>query len=405
MDLIYMNAQKEDVGVLDDYTLDLAYGTDENNFACEVSSSNNVCEPGYYLYFENTEYGGVIDSVEVDTQNETVIYKGRTWHGILDSKICKPDLGDDYLVMNGEANAVIKELLTRFGLTGFFKASNTDSKINISNYKMNRYISGYQGILKMLKKASAKLNISFKEGFAELTAEPLIDYTEQDDFDNDQISFKIEKNYNPINHVICLGKGDLKDRQVIHLYVDSLGNISGLQTQKYIDEVVAVYDNANTESEEELIKGGIELIQASWNQDTVDFSFDSNEEYFDINDVIGANELITGTSVKATITKKIIKLDKYSIDIAYECESTVGTVASGGFPSTDGSSDMTIQLFPWFIIEGDENGNLYCEYRDEQPNFTIENGKLYINNPRSNMTSFETEIINENIYSYVNVTE
>lgn len=344
MDLIYMNSQKEDIGVLDDYTLDLAYGADENNFVCSVNSNNNVCKAGYYLYFENTEYGGIIDAVEVNTEDETVTYKGRTWHGILDSKIASPDVGSDYLILNGEANTVIKRLLERFQLTAFFKASDIDSDIDISNYKMNRYISGYQGILKMLKSVNAKLFLSFHEGFVELSARPLIDYTKQDDFDNDQISFTIEKNYNPINHVICLGKGDLKDRRVIHVFADKFGNISGNQTLFGVDEICVTYENSNTESDDELLQGGIDLIKEAYASDSIEFEFQSNEEYFDVSDVIGANEITTGIYVKASISKKIVNIDKFSTNISYECEAGTGTVASSGYPSSGsggGSGEKT----------------------------------------------------------------
>jgi hypothetical protein len=55
MDLIYMNASKEDVGVLMDYELDLAFGADENNFECRIQANSHCCSAGYYLYYEATE--------------------------------------------------------------------------------------------------------------------------------------------------------------------------------------------------------------------------------------------------------------------------------------------------------------------------------------------------------------
>ena len=53
MDLVYMNVEKEDIGILSDYTLDLAFGSDENDFECVVDIDSHVCNEGYYLYFEN----------------------------------------------------------------------------------------------------------------------------------------------------------------------------------------------------------------------------------------------------------------------------------------------------------------------------------------------------------------
>ena len=147
MDLIYMNSDKEDIGVLKDYTFDLAFGSSENDFECVVSAKNNVCKPGFFLYYEGSEYGGIIDSVYVDTESENIKYLGRTWHGIIASKIIQPDANQDYLILNGEANAVIDSLLSRMGLSSLFKVSNDESGINISNYKMNHNPSSHNFVL------------------------------------------------------------------------------------------------------------------------------------------------------------------------------------------------------------------------------------------------------------------
>jgi microcystin-dependent protein len=337
MDLIYMNTDKEDVGVLKDYTLDLEFGSESNNFECAVSSNNHVCDAGFYLYYENAEYGGVIDSIAFNTDSEEVIYKGRTWHGILESKILEPDKGADYLIVEGDANTVLSSLISRMGLDGLFKVSTTASSIDIS-YQMHRYVGGYTGIQKMLKKHGAKLYIEFKKGFVELSAKPLIDYSQDEQFDTDQITFNIQKNYKPINHVICLGKGELKNRRVIHVYADKEGNISGTQTLTGMDEVSATYENANVESDDELSQGGIDIINASWSADTVDFSFDSDKETFDVGDIIGAMERTTGAEVKAYITSKIVNISKGTTSIQYGCNASAGA-SSGGFPSSGGGGE------------------------------------------------------------------
>ena len=388
MDLIYTNAAKEDVGVMKDYTFDLAFGADENDFQCQIVRGNHCCEAGFYLYNEGTEYGGIIDSVAVDTDADTVTYHGRTWHGILESKVIEPlkekdestdgvivklegknlsyfsggsgafwstiseellaiinnlqigtytvsfkakltanenndntmlstdliglrlfqeenviqlhdafgsteintvktfekkftitpenigsfisirlygtgrdgvgatgsveisefqiesgtvateykpykSLLNEYLVLTGEANSVLQWLIDRMELSHLFVASTEASGITISSYKMNRYISGYKGIRKMLKASGAKLMIAFKGGMVELSAVPLVDYSEDEQFDTDQIAFAAKKNSNPINHVICLGKGDLAEREVIHVYADSDGNLSHTKPEGY----------------------------------------------------------------------------------------------------------------------------------------------------------------------------
>lgn len=347
MDLIYMDESKKDIDVLKDYTLDLAYGSDENDFECKVNINNNVCKTGYYLYFEGEEYGGVIDSVGVDTDETTVTYSGRTWHGILESKVLQPDEGEDYLSVSGEANEVLKLLIERMGLSELFKVSTLNSKIQISSYQMNRYIKGYTGIMKMLKAYNAKLNMVFNRGFVELSASPLTDYSRDEQFDTDQISFTIKRNSKHINHVICLGRGDLKDRRVIHIYCDLLGNISGTQTLTGLDEMCEIYDNSNAESDEDLIQGGIDKITESFASDSVDFSLDSNDQYiFDVNDKVGAREQITGTYVVASVSKKIVNISNNSTSISYDCEADTVSVSAGPYPSSgDGSeSGQTVSI-------------------------------------------------------------
>lgn len=318
MDLIFANELKEDLGVMKDFTFDLAFGSDENNFECTIVGSNHCCEAKYFLYCEGTEYGGIIDSIKVDTNNDEITYLGRTWHGVLDSKVLQPDDGEDYLIVSGDANEVLGALIERMGLSELFAASANASDINISNYQMHRYITGYKGIKKMLKEFGAKLNISFKDGFVELSAKPFVDYSKEDQFDTDQIAFVVQKNSNPINHVICLGKGELANREVIHVYADSSGYISRTQSQTGIDEVIVVYENTNAESSEELQQGGIDKILESWNSDEIKFDFDSNDETFDVGDIVGAKEKVTGIEVNAEITKKIVTISNNTTTISYE---------------------------------------------------------------------------------------
>jgi len=481
VDLIYMNANKEDIGVAQDATLDLAFGSGENDFECKIASVNHCCKEGYFLYYEGTEYGGIVDDIYINTDKEEITYHGKTWHGMMNAKVIEPlkdtdengdgvtvhkggknlldcsglkeatingvtftpvynngqleyivangtatenanyvlanketcinrylglkgqriafngcpaggsrnnytfiiqgfeedgigiyDMGsgaectvvdfsdfktvqifisvragytannlqfypmirlasdssseyqpyrsllNEYLMLSGDANAVMAWLIERMGLSALFMASTDASGININRYKMNRYIGGYDGIRKMLRASRAKLNISFADGFVELSAKPVTDYSKDEQFDTDQINFDIKKRYHPLNHVICLGKGDLAEREVIHVYADAEGNISDSQVFFGIEEVAETYENANTESSEELRQGGIDRIKESWEGSEVNFDFDANEISYDIGDIVGAKERMTGIEVNAEITKKIVKIQDNTTTISYK---------------------------------------------------------------------------------------
>ena len=230
MDLIYTDSSFEDIGVLFDYSLDLAYGKDENDFELIVDVKNNCCDKNSLVYIDGTEYGGIIDGIAVDTANNKLTYSGRTWHGVLGSKIIEPEPGEAYYSVSGEANTVINSLIQRLGLSDLFEADQTDSELYISNYQFNRYVNAYEGIISMLDSIAAKMRIVFKNGRAVISALPIIDYSENEQFDNDQLELRVEKTFNPVNHLICLGKGELTDRLCVHLYADSAGNISENQT-------------------------------------------------------------------------------------------------------------------------------------------------------------------------------
>lgn len=318
MDLIYMTANKEDLGVLQDYELDLAFGTDENNFECKIQAGAHCCDAGFYLYMDGTEYGGIIDSIENNTEDEEVIYSGRTWHGLLNTKVLEPDTGEAYLVVSGEANSVIASLLSRMSLTDLFEASSENSGLTIRNYKMHRYVTGYNGVIKMLDSVSAKLEFAFRNGKVVLSAVPKHDYTQDEEFDSDQVSFRVKKNFKSVNHLVCLGSGELENRMVIHLFTDRSGNISQTQTLFGMDEYAAVYDYSSVESEEELILSGTEELKYRWGQDELSIGLDDTADKYGVGDIVGAYDNITKITIAAAIVKKIVTIKDGQITISYE---------------------------------------------------------------------------------------
>ena len=318
MDLIYMNAAREDVGILHDYKLDLAYGEDENDFELQMPSSAHCCGKGFFLYMDGTEYGGIVDEIASDTEAEEVTYTGRTWHGLLNSKIIEPDAGQGYLVLSGEANAVLGALITRLGLGDLFAASDEDSGLIITSYKMNRYIPAYDGIRKMLKTEEGKLRFVFMGGKVILSAHPRGDYTQDGSLDSDLVDLKVKRHYNPVNHLICLGRGELAAREVIHLYVDAVGNISKTQTFTGLDERADVYDNSSAESLEDLENGGIDRLKELALADEVDAALDEDSDQYEVQDLVGATDNIIGLTVTAEITKKIVTIESGQITISYK---------------------------------------------------------------------------------------
>ena len=318
MDLMYTNAKRVDQGVLSAYALDLSFGADENNFELTLGADEPVLEFGAFVYMEGTEYGGIVDGVKTSTNGESITYTGRTWHGILNSKVIEPDSGAAYLVLSGDANSVIGTLLSRLTLGDLFTASAEASGININNYQFKRYCKGYDGIMDMLSAHGAKLKITWKNRGVVLSAVPIVDYTAAP-VDNDEASLTVEKHEKKINHLVCLGKGELAEREVIHLYADASGNISSTQYFTGLDEYADKYDNSNTE---DLRSDGIKHFKELLAVDKAELSLNESESrVYDIGDLVGASDIQSGVSVSAAVTQKIVKINNGAVSTEYKTGS------------------------------------------------------------------------------------
>lgn len=304
MDLIYTDENRIDIGILKDYELDFEIGS-ENNFQITTSTENNVIPMGGYFYFENTEYGGKITTLKIDTTQNRLYYGGRTFYGMLCDKVICPDSGEDYYIVSGDANAIISELIDRLGLKELFIASSEKSGLNFLNYKFDRYIDCYSGLVKMLKTKNAKLKAMFKDKSVMLTVEPIIDYSNEE-FSSDLINFIIEKNDAPVNHLICLGQGNLSERTVIDLYIDENGKISQNPHYVGLNEISEVYDYSNVESNDELLKSGTDKLLEYQNSDNIEITIENSEK--DVGDIVGGEEVVTGLKISGEITKKIVKI-------------------------------------------------------------------------------------------------
>ena len=318
MDLIYTNAKRADQGVLTAYAFDLSFGASENDFEMTLGADEPMLEFGAFAYIEGTEYGGIVDGIKTSTNGETVTYGGRTWHGIMNSKVIQPDSGEDYLVVSGDAHDVLSMLIARLGLETLFIAVESYPNINISRYQFHRYCKGYDGIRDMLAANGAKLKIEWKDRAVFLSAVPIEDYTEAP-IDGDIATLTVEQHKHKVNHLICLGKGDLAQREIIHLYVDQSGKIGDVQHYTGLDEVVDTYDNSNVESSADLRKGGIERLTELRNSDKAEIALPETEGLsYDIGDIVGASDVKSGVSVATAVTQKIVKINNGAISTEYK---------------------------------------------------------------------------------------
>lgn len=333
MVLVVADTKLGNVREIEDFALDVAFGADENALTLTVEEKSAPAA-GQLVYIDATEYGGVIDQVKRGSgrgATGTVECKGRTWHGILSGRRLSPDSGSGYLTVNGKVGDVLTSLIARMGLESLFKAASDDSTVS---YTFERFCDGYSGLMSCAKANGRKLAIRRMDGYIELSMPPIVDYANK--ADSDLLDFTITSVHRCVNHLLCAGTGQLENRAIVHFYADENGNVSHKQTLFGIDEICALYDYSNASISELETEGKKKLLEY---QTSGTVEVDAHEDMdVDVGDIISARDNSTGTTVTATVSKKVVKVERGVATYSYEVgsDTTTKTSSTGAAESSGG---------------------------------------------------------------------
>lgn len=258
------------------------------------------------IYIPDTEYGGIYKRLETDTKVGTISIGGFTWRGMMRNKVISPPSGQDHAYDTGDINTIINNRVTEaFG--GLFTGAPACGVRLVDDYRYERYCTLYDGLTDMLKSVGHKMKIAYNITTKKVvvSAVPIIDHSESIEFSSDvSANYYMKSDKSGVNHLLCLGSGQLADRIVVHLYCDAKGNISQKQTFKGTDEIVEVYDYAGADRAQ-LIQSGTEQLKSL--RKTNQFSIDVDGLSLEIGDVVGGKDYVSGMSMKASIVGKIHK--------------------------------------------------------------------------------------------------
>lgn len=325
MDLILASVDGRDIRRISNAYMDIDLN-DTRDFELKISrdSWNKDLTFGNRVYVQNTEYGGVIGAYSTDTSADTVTLSGYTWRGMLNNKIIEPPNGSDYRVVSGDANNILKELIES-EFDGLFKVLNVPS-INIHNFQFDRYVTLLSGIYSLLKSVGYRLELSYNSGipggtgFIEVSAVPIIDYSSQIELSQDsRLNFKMSDIKNGVNHLIGLGKGELKERHVLHLYAHPDGSIKKTPYYTGKDEIAQKYENTSASTDEfenECIKSFEKLM----NYQSFEMDVEELEMDVSIGDIVGGRDYLTGMYLKKPIENKIIIISDGVVKKEYRLE-------------------------------------------------------------------------------------
>lgn len=253
MSTILLTSDLHELGI-SDIDLDVDIGT-TNDFELSCGVDEGVA--GFYV--PGTEYGGLVEYSRERSDSASVTLRGWTWRGLLSQYIIQPPAGEGYLRVSGDANTIIASILGP-ALGGFFTVPETAS-VEIHNYQIARYVTALDGLSSMLDSVNYRLSIHAEKTAAgepiEVTVEAVPQTVLAGAFNAESpVPLTYTENAMGINHLICLGKGELADRVVLHLYADEQGNISQTQTIFGFDERQMVYDYPNAEDADSLLTDG-----------------------------------------------------------------------------------------------------------------------------------------------------
>lgn len=302
---------------------DFEIGDKENSFliTCNRAEWENVPDNAR-IYIPGTEYGGIYKRLESDTRYNAVAVGGYTWRGMLQNKVICPPSGEDYAVDSGELNQILARRVST-ALPGLFVGSEESTGVTVS-YRYGRYVTLYEGLKEMLRSAGYKMRIQYDQEQCRVVVDAvsIVDYSAQIEYSSDMnANYSMVINKMGVNHLICLGSGELKDRTIIHLYADVNGVISQTQTQFGADEVTDVYDYAGAEADN-LIESGTDQMKANASKNEFAIDLESAQDVA-VGDIVGCRDYITGNTMTAPITTKVVKWKNGFETVEYQLSEEV----------------------------------------------------------------------------------
>lgn len=328
MELTYTDLADNDLGALGFKSADFAWGADENDFEIKLSPASGIPQNKTIVYCDGTDIGGIVRGAESDGKGSLKI-TGRTWTGELDAHTLMPPSGQAYFRVSGDLNECIRKLFSQLGVTWLFSVPNQKAGIQVNHtfkgsqdaaqQDTGRYMGGWAALWQMLLACNAKVSMRWDPFIKRVivSGSRRSDCTDNEELAASKAIVSVKRTM-PVNHLICLGKGDMTARTVVHIYADKNGTISTKQTLFGRDEISDVYDNSSAEDAAKLRSDGTaKLKELIADAQEVSVVAKDNVE-LDVGDLVGGTDVTTGVSAQAIISKKVVTLDGRSAVADYE---------------------------------------------------------------------------------------
>ena len=327
MELTFTDTGFRDVGVLEPYDGDFAWGNSENDFSIDVAG-DNVPEVGSMIYAEGSDLGGIVTGYKSDVGAEAFSIVGHTWTGVLNRHVIGPDYGQAYLTLTGDVTECVAQLIARAGMGDLFVVNPSQVGVRVTHtftgsqsatqQDTGRYMGCWAAVWQLLLETGCKTRFAWSDKLKRV----VIDVTKRKDYtDNESQMVGVAMvgitTQRVTNHLICLGKGELANREIVHLYADIQGNVSKSQTIYGINEIAETYNQSSAETAE-LIKNGTKHLKDLWKKSQqVTIKSNSTAQPFDLGDVIGGVDARSHVTAQAVVTKKVASFKQGQMTYTY----------------------------------------------------------------------------------------
>lgn len=320
MDLILARENGAEVAVIP-WNADFECGG-SNTFEIEIPKRIWKGIESFYdlVYVPGTEFGGMIGEIVSENEPNSIFLRGDTWRGMMTKKIIIPSAETHYYTAYGNSTEIIKKLLKAFFDDRIVQAAEGIG-VQIGSYQFPRYCDLMTGINLMLatKEHTAKIRYvqTAASGYFEVGSSQIRNFSA---VPGEEVEIRSDVRRNGINHLICLGKGQLGSRMVRHIYLDSSGNVTDRQVMKGRYEQAAVYDFSAAQDAADLIKSGTQYLQDLKSQTILEVTGNSIDKDREIGDLVRTTDPITGSIIWKHIDRKILAITGGIPRIEYKLE-------------------------------------------------------------------------------------
>lgn len=275
---------------------------------------------GYGVYIPGTEIAGIIEKAEYHPENGDT-FSGWTLRGLLTQDIIFPPSGSNYRTVSGEAHAVIRSLINESELLkSIFSVSETTSGITFKSHQFNLYETYLDGIMDLCEENGAKLVLKAIKGNDKkvhfvMSVESVSTISGNYDEDS-RVKLVFTENGMGINHLVCMGKGELQNRQRVDLYIDDSGKITKIQSKRNFLSRTALYDYGNAESLQDLEDNGRKRLKEISSSKRLEIIEDGIVG--DIGDIVNGRYRKQNLTISTRIRQAVYKFsgyEKYKVEI------------------------------------------------------------------------------------------